>query len=68
VFPRGIEKVLNSEMTFQDFEKVLSVAKMYMKYCNSNFSQFFLQILFFATNDSFANVFALCFLDKILEK
>jgi len=34
-FPRGIEsieKVLNCEIGFQDLEKVLNLAKMYIKY------------------------------------
>jgi len=34
-FPRGIksiEKVLNCEIGFQDLEKVLNLAKMYVKY------------------------------------
>jgi len=34
-FPRGvesIEKVLNFKIGFQDFEKVLNLAKMYIRY------------------------------------
>jgi len=31
-FPRGIEKVLNCEIGFQDLEKVLNLAKMHIKY------------------------------------
>ena len=37
-FPRGIEsieKVLNCEIGFQDLEKVLNLAKMYIKYWKS---------------------------------
>jgi len=31
-FPRGIEKVLNFKIGFQDLEKVLNLAKMYIRY------------------------------------
>jgi len=30
--PRGIEKVFNFEIGFQDLEKVLNLAKMYVRY------------------------------------
>jgi len=53
-------KVLNFEIGFQDLEKVLNLAKMYIKYGNSKFNHLFIQILFFIVDDSFADVFALC--------
>jgi len=31
-FPHGIEKVWNFKIGFQDLEKVLKLAKMYIKY------------------------------------
>jgi len=31
-FPRGIKKVLNFKIGFQDLEKVLNFAKMYIRY------------------------------------
>jgi len=34
-FPRGIEKVLNFKIGFQDLEKVLNFAKMYIRYWKS---------------------------------
>jgi len=34
-FPRDIEKVFNREIGFQDLEKVLNLAKMFMKYRKS---------------------------------
>jgi len=36
----NIEKVLSSEIGVQDFKKVLNLANMYIKYCNSKFSHF----------------------------
>jgi len=38
------------------------------KYGNSKFNHLFIQILFFTVDDSFADVFALCSMNKILEK
>jgi len=63
-FPRGIEsieKVLNFEISFQDFEKVLNLAKMYIKYENSKFSHLLFQILFVTAYDSSADVFCIVF-------
>jgi len=31
-FPRGIDEVLNFKIGFQDLEKVLNFAKMYIRY------------------------------------
>jgi len=44
----AVLKVLNCEIGFQDLEKLLILAKMYMKYWNSKFSHVLVQILFFA--------------------
>jgi len=38
------------------------------KYGNSKFSHLFIQILFFSADDSFVDVFALCTMNKILQK
>jgi len=63
-FPRSIksnEKVLDFEISFQDLEKVLNLAKMYMKvlkkYGNSNSNRLFIQIFFHCCYDSSAEVF-----------
>jgi len=62
-FPGGIEsieKVLNCEIGFEDLEKVLNLAKVYIKNWKSveipKFSHLFIQILFFAADDSFVNL------------
>jgi len=60
-FPRGLEKVLNYEVSFQDLEKVLYLAKMYIKYGNSKFTHLSIQILFFTADDSFANLVCIVF-------
>jgi len=72
-FPRSVEnveKVLNCEIGFQDLEKVLNLGKMYVKYWKSmeisKFSRLVIQILCFAVDDSFTNVFTLCSMNKIL--
>jgi len=59
---RSIGNVLNCEIAFQDLEKVLDLALMYKvlnKYKNSTLSQLFIQILIFAVDDSFADVFCI---------
>jgi len=64
-FPHSIgstKNVLKYEIGFQDLEKVLNLAKMHIykvwkKYKNPKFNHLFIEILFFAVNDSFA-----CFL------
>jgi len=38
------------------------------KHGNSKFSHLLIQNLFFSADDSFANVFALCAMNKILQK
>jgi len=62
-FPRGIEsseRVLNFKIGFQDFEKVLNLAKMCIKYRKSaeipNSAICFFKYLFF-----FADVFSVVF-------
>jgi len=42
--------------------------KVLKKYGNSKFSDLFIQILFFTTDDNFADAFALCCINKISEK
>jgi len=49
-FPCSIEKVLHCEISFPDLEKVLNLAKMYIKYRKSmeipKFNRLLIQILF----------------------
>ena len=65
-------KVLNCEIDFQDFEKVLTLAKMYIKYEKSIFSHLFVQILFFTADNSSVGAmvlfYALCSMSKIFKK
>ena len=42
-----------------------NVHKVLKKYENSKFSHLFIQILFFTADDSFADVFALCSMNKL---
>ena len=66
-FPRVIEsikKVLNCKIDLQDFENVLNLAKMYIKYWKSmEFQNFAIFILIFvlAVDESFANFFFIVF-------
>ena len=64
-FPRGIESIRNCEMGFQDLEKVLNLAKMYVKYWKgmeipNSAICLLIQILFFTPDDSLANVLLHC--------
>jgi len=62
---------LNCVIGCQEFEKVLNFAKIYKvlkKDGNSEFNHLFIKILFFTADGSYADVFALCSMNKIFEK
>jgi len=66
-YPRSIESIeksLNCEIGFQDLETMLNLAKMYVnieKVRKFQIQPFVIQILFFTTDDSFADAFFIMF-------
>jgi len=61
----AVLQVFNCEIGFQDLEKVLNLVKMHIKYWkmygNSKCSHLFIQILFCAAHDCFADVVCILF-------
>ena len=71
-FPRGIEKVLNCEIGFQDLEKVLDLAKRCIKYWHSmeilNPAICLFKFCSLSLMTTLQMFFPLCSMNKILEK
>jgi len=70
-FLRGIESIeLENRFArpWKSIEFVQNVHKVLKKCGNYKFNHLFIQFLFFTTDDSFADVFSLCSMNKILEK